>query len=139
MASRVLSMLVLAAVVALSAPAAFSFWAPRPASASPAALRGSPSGNARFQAASVQEESSSTFSGAAAFAVAAAFGLVVALTGTPALADEAAEAPKEAQKDKMVLTTITKEERLAKQKARMQAENDRLQLTKDDGTLKNGQ
>eukprot|EP00418_Pyrodinium_bahamense_P026644 CAMPEP_0179133850 /NCGR_PEP_ID=MMETSP0796-20121207/63667_1 /TAXON_ID=73915 /ORGANISM="Pyrodinium bahamense, Strain pbaha01" /LENGTH=110 /DNA_ID=CAMNT_0020832823 /DNA_START=58 /DNA_END=387 /DNA_ORIENTATION=- len=108
MASRTVALLALAAFLALSAPAAFSLWAPRaPAiDGRTAALRGTPS---QAPAAAAKGEASGPLGGASAFAAAAALGLIVALTGAPALAEEAA-AP--AKKDNPVVTVLTKEERL---------------------------
>mmetsp|Transcript_57800 Transcript_57800/g.174761 ORF Transcript_57800/g.174761 Transcript_57800/m.174761 type:complete len:169 (+) Transcript_57800:76-582(+) len=68
---------------------------------------------------------------------AAALGLAVGLPAVTKAEEKAKEEPKkEAVKPKPV---PTKAERLAKQRAQIQAEMDRVNLTKEDGTIKNGQ
>eukprot|EP00418_Pyrodinium_bahamense_P091222 CAMPEP_0179035646 /NCGR_PEP_ID=MMETSP0796-20121207/13216_1 /TAXON_ID=73915 /ORGANISM="Pyrodinium bahamense, Strain pbaha01" /LENGTH=134 /DNA_ID=CAMNT_0020731921 /DNA_START=75 /DNA_END=479 /DNA_ORIENTATION=- len=134
MAPRGFIVLALAALLALSAPTAFSLWAPRASAVDgrAAALRGAPS---QAPVAAPQGEASGSLGSASAFA-AAALGLIVALAGAPALAEEAAAQVK---KDNPVVTVLTKEERLKQQREKMQAELNKLNMLKADGTLKNGQ
>eukprot|EP00416_Gambierdiscus_australes_P045830 CAMPEP_0171104386 /NCGR_PEP_ID=MMETSP0766_2-20121228/60532_1 /TAXON_ID=439317 /ORGANISM="Gambierdiscus australes, Strain CAWD 149" /LENGTH=135 /DNA_ID=CAMNT_0011565005 /DNA_START=64 /DNA_END=467 /DNA_ORIENTATION=+ len=135
MAPRTAVALALATLVVLSAPTTFALWASRSTAADSAALRGAV--QSRVEAMGQPEEASEAFSGVSACAVAAALGLAVALSSTPAVAADAAPAPA-IKADKEVRTVLTKEQRLAEQKAKIQAEMAKLSLVKPDGTLKNG-